>query len=229
MAELQRGRESLPLPPREHLLISVVICSYTLERLKDIQEVLDSLAGGTYPRLEIIVVTERDRELQRKVEEYMGEKKYQNVQVIFNEGRPSLARARNLGIERATGDIIAFLDDDAVPFPDWAQELVNTYLSHPEAVGVTGPAVPAWQGPNLEWLPTEFHWLVSSTGWFPERKDDEVRVVRNGWGMNLSMRRDTLGDLRFTFADWAAEGGNKLGLEGDDLGFECSQFVLRRP
>ena len=68
----------------------------------------------------------------------------------------------------------------------------------------------------MEWLPKEFHWIISCTGWLDEEQQDSVRVVRNGWGMNVSVRREALGDIRFVLADWAAHGGNKLGLEGDD-------------
>ena len=210
-ADMNRGSGS-----KNGLLVSAIIASYTLDRLKDIQEVIDSLATGTYPHIEIIVVTERDRELQRKVQEYVEENNINNSQIIFNDGIPSLAQARNLGIEHATGDILAFIDDDVIASPEWAQEMVNTYNSHPEAAGVTGSAIPAWQEPGMEWLPKEFQWIISCTGWLDEEGKDNIRVVRNGWGMNVSVRREALGDIRFVLADWAAHGGNKLGLEGDD-------------
>ena len=51
--------------------------------------------------------------------------------------------ALNLGIESATGEIVAFLDDDAIPCQDWLQNLVQTY-NLPNVGGVAGEVIPAF-------------------------------------------------------------------------------------
>lgn len=40
----------------------------------------------------------------------------------------NLAKARNIGLSMARGDIVAFLDDDSVPEPDWLDQLAATYV-----------------------------------------------------------------------------------------------------
>jgi glycosyltransferase involved in cell wall biosynthesis len=48
-----------------------------------------------------------------------------------------------LGLEHATGDIIAFLDDDAIPSPEWIQSQVKNYES-PLVGGVAGEVIPSF-------------------------------------------------------------------------------------
>lgn len=49
-----------------------------------------------------------------------------------------LTRQRNFGIALAIGDIIAFLDDDTVPDPDYFEQVERCLERHPEAGGVGG-------------------------------------------------------------------------------------------
>ena len=112
----------------EQPLLSIVITSYTTERLNDIYELMDSIKTQTYANIETIFVAERSPELYDRVKAYLREKAVANTKMAFNEGEPGLSAARNLGIREAKGDIIAFVDDDVVLFPDWAEEMMNTKL-----------------------------------------------------------------------------------------------------
>lgn len=167
-------------------LLSVVITSYTTERLNDIYELLDSLKTQSYPNLETIFVAERSTELHDRIKSYAQEGGIPNPVVIFNDGEPGLSAARNLGIEQATGEIIAFVDDDVVLFPDWAEEMVKAHEDD-SVIGVTGPAFPLWDDESMSWFPEEFYWIISCTGWSGW---NEVREMRNAWGMNMSFKRE---------------------------------------
>lgn len=48
------------------------------------------------------------------------------------------AAARNVGIERAEGDVIVFTDSDCVPQPDWLTRIANHFETRPEITGVGG-------------------------------------------------------------------------------------------
>lgn len=167
-------------------LLSVIVTTYTFDRLRDVQELLASLRAQAYPNMEIIFVGERTSELCSRVRAYGEEKGVPNLRVLFNDGPPGLSPARNLGIEQAQGDIVAFIDDDALAMPGWAEEAVRTY-EDPSIIGVTGPALPLWEDPSMDWLPEEFHWIISCTGWAPWK---EITDVRNAWGMNMCFRRE---------------------------------------
>ena len=177
----------------ESPLVSIIITSYTADRLQDIFKLLDSIEAQTYPRTETLFVAERSKELYDKLESYAKAKSGLHMRVIFNEGEPGASSARNLGIKQAKGEIIAFIDDDTVLFPDWAEEMVKTY-ERESIVGVTGPAFPLWQDGPVPWIPEEFYWLFSCTSWCEWR---EISDVRNVWTMNASFRREafTLGGL----------------------------------
>lgn len=69
----------------------------------------------------------------------------------FPTGRVRPAEKRNLGISQARGEIIAFLDDDAYPAPDWLERALP-YFSIPGVLGVGGPAVTPPDDPFLAQL-----------------------------------------------------------------------------
>ena len=171
----------------EQHLLSIVITSYTTERMRDIYELLDSIKMQSYTAVETIFVAEQTKELLDKVNHYAGRKHIPNLKVLFNNGEPGLSEARNVGIKEAKGDIVAFVDDDVVLFPEWAEEMVKPY-DDDSVIGVTGPAFPLWEDESMSWFPEEFYWILSCTAWSGWK---EVREVRNAWGMNMSFRAET--------------------------------------
>ena len=164
--------------------ISIIVTSYTTERLEDIMELLDSIKAQTYPDIETIFVAERSRELYDKVKAY--EQSISNLKVIFNNDEPGISAARNLGIKEARGGIIAFTDDDALLPPHWAEESVKAYAKDDSIIGLTGPILPLWEDQSMAWFPREFYWIFACTyyDW------TEPREVRNGYGTNISFKRE---------------------------------------
>lgn len=167
-------------------LLSVIITTFSMSRLPDLFDLLASLKAQTYPRIEIQFVGERTPELCERVREHARQQGMANVVVLFNEGRPGLSAARNVAIPEAKGELIAFLDDDVVAFPDWAEEMVRAFAEK-DAIGVTGPAVPLWDDPGMSWFPEELYWIISCTAWSGW---GQLHEVRNAWGMNMAFRRE---------------------------------------
>jgi len=167
-------------------LVSIVITSYTTERIDDIFDLLDSIKTQTYPNVETIFVAEKSKELLEKVKTYAQVKQIPNLKVIFNDGEPGLSVARNLGVNNSHGDIIGFTDDDAVLFPDWAEHVVKS-LENKDTIGVTGSAFPLWEDDSLKWLPEEFYWLVSCIAWTGWK---EAHSVRGAFGANMAFRKE---------------------------------------
>jgi len=64
--------------------------------------------------------------------------KYKDVRYFLNEFDFGLPAARNTGLKKARGDIIIFLDDDAIPENDYIQNVVKIFQTYENAGGVTG-------------------------------------------------------------------------------------------
>jgi glycosyltransferase involved in cell wall biosynthesis len=167
--------------------LSVIVTSYALYRFKEVTTLLNSLKNQSYPILEIIFVGENSRELCDKVRNYARASSMANVIVFFNNGEPGASVARNIGIEHAQGDVIAFLDDCTVAMPNWAKEMTGVYAENEHIIGVAGAAEPMWEDPALDWFPIELYWLVSCTSWMGLK---EKTKTCQGASVNLSYRRE---------------------------------------
>lgn len=165
--------------------LSVIVTSYSSERLADIFDVLDSLKVQTYPDMDIVFIAEESHDLCEGVKAY-AQSQAIPVRVVFHQGPLGMSGARNLGIREAVGDIIAFIDDDAPVFPQWAASVVQTF-SDDSVIAVTGPAVPKWADQEAPWLPKELYWIISCTDW---ANLEGPRDIRNVWGMNMAFRRE---------------------------------------
>ena len=103
--------------------VSVVICCYSGERLGDLLDAVDSVQGQTRPATEIAVVVDHNPAL---LEHLTAERP--ELLIVPNTEPVGLSGARNSGIAATTGEIVAFLDDDAVAEPDWLEHLMTSRL-----------------------------------------------------------------------------------------------------
>ena len=169
------------------LSTSVVVCTYTEMRWDSIVESVNSVLKQTVPADEVVLVVDHNPGLlSRCLKELPG------VIVVANTELPGLAGARNTGIARSSGSIIAFLDDDARAEPDWLARLLPHYADA-TVLGVGGGITPEWGGPRPSHYPREFDWVVGcSYVGLPTGPSQ----VRNVIGANMSIRRtvfDTVG------------------------------------
>jgi glycosyltransferase involved in cell wall biosynthesis len=95
---------------------SVVVC--TRNRCALLQACLASLDEQTLDRLEVVVVDNGSTDATpAKLDEWRRAAQYR---VVANEPVAGLSRSRNRGLETARGDLVLFLDDDAVVPVGWA-------------------------------------------------------------------------------------------------------------
>ncbi len=201
--------------------ISIIISSYTMDRYNDITELLDSIRAQSYRNIETIIVAERSPELVESIKNYTQEKGYPNMVVLYNRGEWGVSSSRNLGIKQARGEIVAFVDDDALIFPDWAEQTVKAYAEDSSIIGLTGPILPLWQDESMAWFPRELYWIFSCTYW----EWTEPTEVRNGYGANISFRREAFDLCGFFKTSLGVKGYGKSGWQG--VGAEETEFSLR--
>lgn len=120
-----------PLSDRDWPTISVVVCSYN--GAATIEETLRALVSLDYPNKQIIVVNDGSTDATAAIAA-----RY-DVQLISTENR-GLSNARNTGLDAARGEIVAYIDDDAYPDPQWLKFLAVSFMQ--QDVGAVG-------GPNI--------------------------------------------------------------------------------
>lgn len=163
--------------------VSVVICAYTEKRWEELVAAVDSVKQQTVPPKEVIVVIDHNPSLAG-----LARTVFEGEVLVENNNPRGLSGARNSGIEAASGDIIAFLDDDALASPDWLERLIPHY-EDPKVMGVGGKIEPMYLKGRPAWFPEEFDWVVGCTyRGLPET----IAAVRNLIGCNMSFRRDVL-------------------------------------
>ncbi len=118
--------------------ISVVIC--TRDRPGQLETCLRCLSSQEYPSFEVVVVDNAPSEAVRDIVNagYTG-----RPSRYVPESRPGLSWARNAGTAAASGDIIAFLDDDEEPDRHWLAGLACGFARGDDIGCVSGMVLPA--------------------------------------------------------------------------------------
>jgi glycosyltransferase involved in cell wall biosynthesis len=223
----------------EHLpSISVVVPTIAVDPL-ELKRTIDSLTSLDYPRVEILLVDNR-RNSQSSLSSLSSDARVH----VLEESRPGISAARNRGIDAATGDVVAFTDDDVSVEPTWLRALGTCFALHPEVEGVGGLVMPR----ELETQPQL--WFEQFFGGFSRSFEASLMSVsltgdsdpmfpyapgRFGAGCNMAFRRSSLqGAGGFNLAlgtGTLARGGEdlamflNLALDGATLAFEPAALV----
>lgn len=112
--------------------ISVIVCTY--RGVATLEECLRGLQRVDYPDFEVIVVNDS---ADAGVEAIARKFPFR----LINQKHSGLSAARNAGCAAATGEIVAYLDDDAWPDPHWLKFLAHTFMTTDYAA-VGGPNIP---------------------------------------------------------------------------------------
>jgi O-antigen biosynthesis protein len=217
LAAVRTAFEGVPFPhegpwPR----ISVVVCTHNGART--LPECLDHLRELDYPQFEVIVVNDGSSDATAEI---VAERGF----TLLNTDHQGLASARNAGLAAATGEIVAYLDDDAYPDPDWLHYLAASFAESDHAA-VGGPNIP----PPGEGVVARcvagapggpMHVLVS---------DHEAEHIP---GCNMAFRRSNLEAIGgFDPAFWTAGDDVdicwKLQEAGQTVGFSPGAVVFHR-
>ncbi|MEO7127066.1 MAG: glycosyltransferase [Nakamurella sp.] len=136
---LTRDIERLPRrkcsgEPQDWASITVVIC--TRDRPEHLRRVLPTILGLDYPNFDVVIVdnasrTSESRDLIRN--------EFPDPRLrIVEEPLPGLSRARNTGVAHASGEIVAFTDDDVAADQYWLREIARGFAQAHAVDCVTG-------------------------------------------------------------------------------------------
>jgi len=172
-------------------------------------EAAESILSQTHDDVELVVIVDGTQPVYDRVVADYGDR--EDVVIECNEKNVGLLESRNRGAEIATGDIVAFIDDDAVADEEWIERLVRAYEEE-DAIAAGGKMTPEWVAGKPSFLPEEFYWLIGVTHrGFAEGPGE----VRNTFGSNISFRADVFRELGGFDVDIGGRKGEK-NLQGGE-------------
>jgi hypothetical protein len=187
--------------------VSVIIPTYTKARWDWLRECVDSARAQTVPALEVIVVVDHNPELLEEISRELPD-----VIAVPNIGGRGVSGARNSGVKASRGEVVAFLDDDAIATPDWLATLLR-HIVAPGVVGVGCYSDGLWEDPCPSWFPGEFSWTIGvSYSGLPH----EPTAVRNVWTCAMLVWRSAF-EVVDGFREDFGKIGNKSLPEDTDL------------
>ena len=171
--------------------VTVVVC--TRDRPEELSRCLDSLEAMDHRPHEVLVVDNAPTtDTTRRLVERRG-----GVVRYAHEPAPGLDHARNRGIACATGEVLAFTDDDVLVDPRWSSVIAATFASDPSVVAVTGIVLPAELETDAQVLFERYRSFARGFRRKRARADGPGTVASRygltgdfGTGANMAFRRD---------------------------------------
>jgi GT2 family glycosyltransferase len=194
----------------------VVVCTHNGQ--STLTECLARLTTLKYPDFEVIVVSDGSSDASSEIAKAHG------ARLVETEHR-GLSHARNVGIANATGEIVAFLDDDAYPDHDWLYYIAASLRANGHA-GVGGPNI----APGDDGLVAE---CVAAAPGGPIHVLISDREAEHVPGCNMAFRKAALEEIggfdeRFRVAGDDVDVCWRLQETGRTLGFSAGAVVMHR-
>jgi GT2 family glycosyltransferase len=219
LAAVRRAFAEVPFPPTiTWPRVSVVVCSYNGSRT--IGGCLDGIARLDYPDYETIVVDNGSTDETAAIAAARPEVR------LIQTPQTGLGDARNVGLAAATGEIVAYTDDDAIPDPHWLTYLAHTFQTT-DFAAVGGPNIPPLGGDFVARCVGEspgnpVHILIS---------DGEAEHIP---GCNMAFRRHFLEEVggfdpRYRVAGDDVDACWRVRATGRNIGFNPGAMVWHRP
>src|SRR5262245_52110826 len=122
-----------------------------MDRWPSLVDAVDSVLAQLRSGDECLVIVDHNDELFDRAEQT-----FTTARVMRNTGPRGLSGARNTAISSSHGDMVAFLDDDAVACAGWLDRM-RVALADPDMYAVGTAAVPHWPASGRpRWFPPEF-------------------------------------------------------------------------
>ena len=167
--------QELIQPDKEYPKITVAICTYN--GASTLQECLEGVFALNYPDFEVVVVSDGSTDATEVIVQGFECK----LIATSNQG---LSSARNTAWQHATGEIVAYLDDDAYPDPDWLTHLAHTFMNT-DFAAVGGPNIPPPDDKDIAVC-------VAQSPGGPNHVLISDQVAEHIPGCNMAIRRDVL-------------------------------------
>ena len=193
-------------------VLAAVICTHA--RPGYLAACLEGLAGQQGPAPTVLVVDSASPPAEAA--EIARLTRSAGVRLIRAD-RAGLSHARNLGLAASRHAWTAFLDDDAVPAPDWAQRMAEAIEQLPEdAAALGGRILPHWEEPLPPWWPAALRGVLTIVEWEGHGEDGrDLPADVAVYGANMAFRTEDLTEIG-GFPEELGRVGDRL-LSGEEV------------
>lgn len=191
----------------EYQKISVIIPVYNVELY--IRKCLDSVIFQTYRNLEIIIIDDGSKDNSRTICNEYAEKDSRIF--VIHQDNAGLAAARNAGLDRASGEWIAFLDSDDWIEPEMYETLFHLALANNADIASCKTRIVTLEG-NIKALSDDNSITILEPEEMIAGLLTQQKVRFEVW--NKLWRRSLIGDIRF-----------KVGQVSEDVYFDRVLFL----
>ena len=197
-------------------MLTAIICTYN--RAKYIGPLLESIAANDLPKAEyeILLVDNNCTDNTREICETFAEA---HPEVSFRyvvETEQGLSAARNKGIREAKGEIIVYIDDDALVDPHYLRDYAEWFSAHPDTMACGGPIIPLYETQEPEWMSPYTRALL--TAWMDY--GDTPREYPKGrfpGGGNAAYRKSVFEKVGYFNTELGRKGNSLMGAEEKDI------------
>lgn len=207
---------ALPHKSGSEFALTVALCTYQRSAL--LQKALESLLGQTGidpSEIEVLVADNGSTDNTVRMSEEVGQRLPFATRVVI-EPRKGLSYGRNLAVREARGEIVAFLDDDAVAEPTWISGHLEAYRADPEVAGVMGRVLPVWENDRPAWLDPMLDPYLTIVD-YGEEPFTLQYPQHSPVGANMSFLRQALLDVGLFDERFGVGGARKIPYEETEL------------
>ena len=197
-------------------MLTAIICTYN--RAKYIGNLLESLAANDLPKseYEIVLVDNNCTDNTREIcEAFAAAHKDVNFRYA-TEPEQGLSAARNKGIKEASGELLVYVDDDALVDPNYLRDYTEWFAAHPETMACGGPIEPLYETAEPAWMTPYTKALL--TAWM--NYGNKVREYPKGrypGGGNAAYRKEVFEKVSLFNTALGRKGTNLMGSEEKDI------------
>ncbi|MDU2673168.1 MAG: glycosyltransferase [Clostridium sp.] len=190
--------------------VSVVICTYNRESY--LKLCLEGLFKNNEDRslYEVIVIDNKSTDNTRQIVESF--KVNEEIRYVYEE-RVGLSNARNRGINEANYDIIAYLDDDAIPEKGYINNIICGFNEHQVKCG-GGKIIPIWTVDKPQWYSEQFNGVFTILDCGDK---DKVLDIDYPYGANMFFLKSELIKVGGFNTELGLKGNEIIMGEDDDM------------
>jgi glucosyl-dolichyl phosphate glucuronosyltransferase len=207
-------------------MISVIICTYN--RDKYIYNVLKSLALNniSVEAFEIILINNNSTD-NTEVECHRFMREYPLVRMLyFIETNQGLSNARNRGIKEANGDILVYVDDDALVNEEYLKSYAEFFKNNKGIEAAGGAIIPKYETKTPNWMSHYTKNLVTGYLYYGNKTIEFTKGKYPGGG-NAAYRKDVFNKVGFFNVDLGRKGDSLVGAEEKDIFDKMNKMGMR--